>query len=301
MLIDESHQDVETKIGGGHPMRIFLFHPVIASHPRARFPGVVLFSEIYQVTGPVARFARQIASHGYIVAAPSSYHEFTGPAPLAYDGPGTAAGNEWKVQKTLAAYDEDAQLTIDALVALPTCTGRIGATGMCLGGHLAFRAAASSDDRVAAAVCYFATDLHARSLGKGRRDDSLDRAGDVAGELLMIWGKRDGHVPAAGRDLVRKTLQEAGVLFSWLEVAGAQHAFIRDELSKGRYDAALSGVCFAMLLELFDRVLKIDLGGGAASGAGDGALGGDDGGGGGGGGGGGRVALGADDGDQLAC
>lgn len=48
------------------------------------------------MTGPVARFARQIASQGYIVAAPSSYHEFTGPEPLAYDVPGTDAGNEWK-------------------------------------------------------------------------------------------------------------------------------------------------------------------------------------------------------------
>jgi hypothetical protein len=51
------------------------------------------------VTGPVARFCRQIASQGYIVAAPSSYHEFTGPEPLAYDGPGTDAGNEWKITK----------------------------------------------------------------------------------------------------------------------------------------------------------------------------------------------------------
>ena len=34
------------------------------------------------VTGPVVRFARQISGHGYIVAAPSSYHEFTGPEPL---------------------------------------------------------------------------------------------------------------------------------------------------------------------------------------------------------------------------
>jgi dienelactone hydrolase len=51
------------------------------------------------VTGPVARFARQIAGQGYIVAAPSSYHEFTGPEPLAYDVPGTDAGNEWKVKK----------------------------------------------------------------------------------------------------------------------------------------------------------------------------------------------------------
>jgi hypothetical protein len=37
-------------------------------------------------------------------------------------------------------------------------------------------------------------------------------------------------------------------------------AFIRDELSKGRYDPAISRICFEMLLELFGRVLKIDLG-----------------------------------------
>ena len=81
-----------------------------------------LFSEIYQgtdptftclprtagnskahhhskVTGPVARFARQIAGHGYIVAAPSSYHDFTGPEPLKYDVADTDRGNKYKVDK----------------------------------------------------------------------------------------------------------------------------------------------------------------------------------------------------------
>lgn len=95
------------------------------------------------MTGPVARFARQIAGQGYIVVAPSSYHDFTGPEPLAYDGPGTDAGNEWKVKKTLQSYDEDSRRTVDTLLGLPTCTGRIGVTGMCLGGHLALRAAVS--------------------------------------------------------------------------------------------------------------------------------------------------------------
>lgn len=37
-------------------------------------------------------------------------------------------------------------------------------------------------------------------------------------------------------------------------------AFIRDELSKGRYDPAISKTCFEMLLELFGRTLKLDLG-----------------------------------------
>ena len=37
-------------------------------------------------------------------------------------------------------------------------------------------------------------------------------------------------------------------------------AFIRDESSKGRYDPAITGVCFEMMMELFERVLKTDLG-----------------------------------------
>lgn len=55
---------------------------------------------------------------------------------------------------------------------------------MCLGGHLAYRCAL--DSRVKAAVCYFATDIHSKTLGKGKNDDSLDRAGDIKGELLMV-------------------------------------------------------------------------------------------------------------------
>ncbi|KAL8683073.1 MAG: hypothetical protein Q9224_006715, partial [Gallowayella concinna] len=96
----------------------------------------------------------------------------------------------------------------------------VGATGMCLGGHLAFRCA--FDKRVAAAVCYFATDIHSRSLGEGKCDDSLERVGDIKGEIIMIHGKLDGHVPASGRDLIRKTLHEKGVCFSFYEIAWAQ-------------------------------------------------------------------------------
>jgi carboxymethylenebutenolidase len=53
------------------------------------------------VTGPVARFARQIAGQGYIVAAPSSYHDFTGPEPLKYDAEDTDRGNKFKIEKVL--------------------------------------------------------------------------------------------------------------------------------------------------------------------------------------------------------
>ncbi|KAK3387431.1 Alpha/Beta hydrolase protein [Podospora didyma] len=270
MLIKESYADVQTTANGKETsMRIFIFHPTIPGYPNARFPGVVLFSEIYQVTGPVARFARQIAGQGYIVAAPSSYHDFIGPEPLAYDVPGTDKGNDLKVAKTLESYDADSYATVDYLLTLPTCTGRIGTTGMCLGGHLALRA--SLDPRITACVCYFATDVHSRTLGPHSSANTsatapegsthtLDLLSQIKGEVSLIFGLKDTHVPDAGRDLIRAKLREAGTVFSFHEFAWAQHAFIRDELSKGRYDPAITKACFEVLLELFGRVIKTDLG-----------------------------------------
>jgi len=85
MLIKESYVDVATATT---PMRLFIFHPVISSGVKARFPAVAVFTEIYQVTAPITRFCRQIAGHGYIAAACSSYHEFMGPEALAYDDDG---------------------------------------------------------------------------------------------------------------------------------------------------------------------------------------------------------------------
>ena len=91
---------------------------------------------------------------------------------------------------------------------------------MCLGGHLAYRCAL--DPRVVAGVTYFATDLHSATLGLGKKDDSLARAGEIKAELAMIHGIKDNHVPPEGRDLIRNTLREKGVVFSWYEVAWAQ-------------------------------------------------------------------------------
>jgi carboxymethylenebutenolidase len=250
---------------------IYTFHPTIPGYPKAKFPGVCVFSEIYQVTGPVARFARQIAGHGYIVAAPSSYHEFTGPEPLKYDADDTDRGNKYKFEKTLESYDTDSFKTVDYLLSLPTCTGLIGATGMCLGGHLALRA--SLDSRISACVPYFATDVHSRTLGphpdgpntnhaapSAHSNHTIDLFSRLRAEVSIIFGVKDTHVPDAGRDLIRAKLREAGATFSFHEFAHAQHAFIRDELSKGRYDPAITKVCFEILLELFGRNLKTDLG-----------------------------------------
>ncbi|TFY71938.1 hypothetical protein EVG20_g1065 [Dentipellis fragilis] len=274
MLITKTYHDVPSKLDpNGKPIRIFVISPNVPNYPQAKIP-----CEIYQVTGPVERFAGQIASHGYVVACPSVYHEFQGPEAIPYDTEGTDRGNRFKIEKEVAAYDEDASLAVDLLTSLSSCNGRIGATGMCLGGHLAFRAA--FDPRVLASFCFFATDIHSATLGKGKKDDSLEkvRAGKLQGEVVvrdlrsyptratpdhaheqMVFGKQDTHVPRAGRDLIRQTLEDANVTATFIEVQ-AQHAFIRDESSKGRWDAALTRSLFSFLLEVFERNIGRDMG-----------------------------------------
>jgi carboxymethylenebutenolidase len=245
MIIKEDFADVATPTG---PMRIHRFQPA-GGGPH---PGVVLFSEIFQITGPIQRTARRLASQGFIVAAPEVYHEFE-PAgcALAYDKDGTDKGNRYKIEKELAAYDSDAKAVITHLLSLPQCNGRLGSFGICLGGHLSFRCAMNPE--ILAGVCLYATDIHKRSLGKGLSDNSLDRIPELKGEMLMIWGKQDPHVSQEGRDLIYKTMTQAGVNFTWHEF-NAQHAFIRDE--GPRYDAALADICYGLAFELFRRRLQ---------------------------------------------
>ncbi|KAG6902892.1 hypothetical protein C0995_010062 [Termitomyces sp. Mi166 len=124
----------------------------------------------------------------------------------------------------------------------------------------AFRAA--FDSRILASVCFFATDIHSASLGKGKNDDTLIRVrnGDLSGKD-DFWkaGNKDTHVPRTGRDLIRSVLEDGNVPVSFLEVQ-AQHAFIRDEHSKGRWDAALTRSLFNFMLEVFERTVGRDLG-----------------------------------------
>ena len=105
---------------------------------------------------------------------------------------------------------------------------------------------------VLAATCCYATDIHKRSLGAGMHDNNLDRIGEITGELLMIWGRQDPHIPREGRALIYNALSDAGAHFQWHEFYAA-HAFLRDE--GPRYDPAATRICYDTVLELFTCTL----------------------------------------------
>ena len=184
---------------------------------------------------------------------PEVYHELE-PAGtvLAYDQDGSDKGNFDKYEKELAAYDDDARSLLGHMAGMAECNGKLGVVGICLGGHLAFRAAMNPEVR--AAVCFYATDIHTGSLGKGKRDDSLARAGEIGGELQHIWGRQDPHVTLEGRRKILARLDEVGANYQWVEVNGA-HAFMRDE--GYRYDPELELLLKGMMLGVLHRRLAL--------------------------------------------
>ena len=243
-LREPEHIGVST---GQGPMRMAIHQPL----KPGRYPGIVLYSEIFQITTPIARTAAFLAGHGFIVAVPEVYHEFL-PAGtvLPYDEAGADQGNILKTTKTIASFDADARAAVAFLKNHAEGNGNVGAMGICLGGHLAFRAAMLPD--VAAAACFYATDIHKGSLGHGMADDSLARIPEIQAELMMIWGRQDPHVPQEGRAIIYAALAAAGASFTWHEF-NAAHAFLRDE--GHRYDPELAHLTLGMAVQLFRRTL----------------------------------------------
>ena len=120
IIKDGEYADITTPTG---PMRLHLFRPAAAG----RYPGILLYSEIYQITGPIRRMAAFLAGQGYLVAAPEVYHEFEQPGSvLAYDAAGTDRGNELKFTKEVSAFDSDARTGLDFLAKHECCTARLG-------------------------------------------------------------------------------------------------------------------------------------------------------------------------------
>jgi carboxymethylenebutenolidase len=243
LLVEDAPTDLATPTG---PMRTYLYRPAA----EGRYPGLVLYSEIFQRTAPIKRIAAVLAGHGFLVAVPEIFHELE-PAgvELAYNPADTDKGNRYKVTKAPAAHDSDTRAVIDFLRAHARCTGRLGAFGVCIGGHLAYRAAMSKE--ISAAACFYATDIHKGSLGPSG-DDSLARTGEIKGEMLMVWGRQDPHIPQEGRAKIQARMSEAGVDFTWHEF-NAQHAFLRDE--GPRYDPALAMISYQLVFEVFKRRL----------------------------------------------
>ncbi len=212
----------------GGVMRAFVARP----DDDERYPALICYSDIFQLTPSTQRMVVRLAGYGFVVAAPDIYWRFEAPGTSwAFDDAGRDRGQRHAANTTTAQFDADIAALLAAVPTWPGVKpGGIGSVGFCTGGHIAFRAAFSP--AIATTVLFYPTGLHDGELGADRAD-SLERAGEVHGPLLCLFGSRDPHTPPAGREKIAAAFAAAGI-DARIVMIDAEHAFMRDE--GPRYD-----------------------------------------------------------------
>lgn len=229
MVVTSKTVDVEGEKGRAR-MRMLVTEPRTQSSSTndARYPAILLYSDIFQLTGPQVRMSTRLAGYGFVVATPEIWNRIEPPGTaIPFDDAGRTRGLENAKKTAVAEMDADCRAALDWLRQHPrTRSGAMGAMGFCIGGHLAFRAALQPDVR--ASACLYPTGIHNGALGSDSDAGSLARAREIGGDLLLIFGANDPHVPADARAKIASALSAAGTRFE-TALFEAEHAFMRDE------------------------------------------------------------------------
>ncbi len=243
MLITTEFVDLPV---AGSPMRSFVARP----KAEGRYPGVVFYSDIFQLTGPMLRVVRRLAGYGFTVIAPEIYHRIEPPGTVLDFEADRARALEDSGKLPLADFGRDIDSALDFLAHHPAVDDdRLFAAGFCFGGHLAFRAALRP--WVKATACFYPTGLQDDKLGSDPVR-SLARADQIRGKLLMVFGTLDPHIPEPGRDRIAETLRIAKVDHE-IQLYEAEHTFMRDE--GARHDPEAADLAFGAMIGLFRGTL----------------------------------------------
>jgi carboxymethylenebutenolidase len=230
-------------------MRTFVAAPVIEEN----FPAILVYSDIFQLSTSFLSFCKRLASYGFVVAAPEIFHRHEAAGiVLEQNDEGRAQGSKHAITTTIEEFDEDAKSVIGFLKNHPsTDPENIGSAGFCIGGHLAFRVALQPV--VKAATCFYPTWLHNGKLGKGEAADSLTRATEIEGKILIIFGTLDPLIPEEARTQIINSLNKSKVKTT-IELLSADHGFMRDD--RPAFDGECVDQAFAAMLEHFDEVFS---------------------------------------------
>lgn len=172
------------------------FGAYLALPPAARGPGLLLLQEIFGVNEHIRAVAEQYALDGFVVLAPDLFWRQGPRIELGYEGADRQRANALKSSLEPEQTWRDLAASLAALRARPECSGRIGALGYCLGGRLAFNAAASLD--VDAAVAYYG----------GGIQDQLSLAEQIRCPVQFHYGVLDAHIPPEAVEAVREAMAD---------------------------------------------------------------------------------------------
>ena len=200
------------------------FSGYLASPGSDKGPGIVVVQEIFGVTKGLRDICDGLASRGFFALAPDLFWRLK---------PGVELSDKIEAERQQALaymgqFNRDTGLTdiqsaLDHLRKLPGATGKAGVLGYCLGGQLAYLAAARTDSQ--ASVGYYGI----------RIEDQLDHAKNLKQPLMLHIAEGDAFVPPPAQTKIEQALG-SNPLVTLYKYALMGHAFAR--VAGQNYDKA---------------------------------------------------------------
>ena len=223
----------------GGSMRCYVTEPPDAGP----FSAVVVIQHAGGVDAFVQAMTDRIAEAGFAGIAPDLYHR---------EDPNNADDALTRMGRLRDAnIVRDAQAAIAHLGTLSNIrTGRVGITGFCMGGRVAYLMAAHSPE-LKAAVVFYGGNIMA-PWGEGPAPFDLSER--IGCPVLGLFGEEDGNPNPADVAKIDAELTRLGKLHEFHSYAGAGHAFMNEGRPSHRPEAADDA--WRRCIGWFDRLLK---------------------------------------------
>lgn len=190
-------------------------------------PGIVVLMEAFGLTPHIRRVCDRFAAAGFAALAPDIYHG----KQFSYDpmDQAIAALRALKDDQVMAEIGS----SLDWLERQPAVApAQLGVVGFCMGGRLAFLAACRHAARLRASVAYYGGGICPEDekdrLG---RTPPISEAAALAAPLLLIYGGKDGGIPAAEHARVAQRLGDLDKRYILSLHPGAGHGFCCEDRS----------------------------------------------------------------------
>ena len=223
----------------GSSMRCYLSTPAGAGP----FPAVVVAQHAGGVDDFIQAMTDRLAAAGYVGIAPELYHRED---PNSSDNALTHMGH---LRDPNIVQDMNA--AIDHLKTLSEVRGdRIGITGFCMGGRVAYLLATHNPD-LRAAVAFYAGNI---MTPWGEGPAPFDRTNQIGCPVMGLFGEDDQNPNPADVAKLDAELSRLGKAHEFHSYPGAGHAFMSEGRPSYRQQAAEDA--WPKCVGWFDRYLK---------------------------------------------
>ncbi len=214
------------------------------------FPAVIVIEEIFGVNGHIRDVTERVAREGYVAVAPDVHHRDAAGVELKYDQEGMQRGMPLIAKLTEKGVSGDLRATLSFLRARKDVRGdRVGCMGFCIGGHLAYFAAATTD--VKATASFYGGGIATFTPGGGA--PTLNRTQGIKGKILCLFGGQDQAIPKAQVDAIRVELDKHHIRHEVVVYPTASHGFFCDQ--RGSYHEESAKDAWTRVKKLFAEEL----------------------------------------------